>query len=185
MRWWLLAVCAAGCAEAAQQTQLEQTGLEPDTPTEAPTEDPDDPASPSGLVWVDQNGVVATAGVEPWWIDDEGLIWELDTESGEVWGFPPSGAFWDSPAFEGPDCTGELVVIWSDPPRFVIEGDTQAFVARPHDVPLVYNTTATLFDDSECVDGLPDAGTIPYYEMIVFDAPPQTGLVGPLYLDVL
>jgi hypothetical protein len=75
--------------------------------------------STGSLVWVDATGRFVSSGdlFSPTFVDDDGLIWRVETETARI--FPEQAEF----RFAEPDCAGEEYVV-AFPPRtpFFVEG---------------------------------------------------------------
>lgn len=132
------------------------------------------------VVWVDATGVVI--GPEPVLIDDAGVQWQLDLESGSV-NVPRTAS--SHRGFESNDCTGVEYV--NTPVRpgvalFVtsIDEDGGVYVVRDDSVPAVDVTTRSLsLPDGGChVRGGGVRGTPAATLRVV--GPPPTGVPGPL-----
>lgn len=149
--------------------------------------------SPLGPHWVDAAGAIATLTAEAVHVDDEGLVWYLDTETGAAYGYGagPLAAKAPNVYASGAACAGTLYVSDAPSPRvpFHLAGGDSAWFVRPDDLAL--STATSTAYQSYGIPGACYSNSPGIYSLIPVSeferrgtlAPPNLGLLGPLHLE--
>lgn len=140
---------------------------------------------PPGPHWVDSNDVAATITTDLVSVDDLGLVWGIDVETGDTYGIDGDDSV--HTFYSGANCTGTVYVATAPAPLepFRACGVDGAWHIRPRDLRLSDATLtpyASVWTPTQCYNA---PGTAKLMRIAAFDRddgidPPDLGLVGPL-----